>query len=280
LSQAPPNRENPGVTARVQSRDGWAVRNAILTVTDMSGQQAARADGDDDGRAVTGPLAPGMYTAIIMAPGYAPAARTAVVTSSGSATLGPVVLDRAGGTRLPPPGRWTIDPAHSSVRITARHMGLASVTGFIGEFSGTIDIAEPIERSAVQTRMKADSIDTGNKMRDDHLRSADFLDVQVHPLIVYTGNGVVPQGDDHWTVTGELTLRSTTRPVQLDLAYLGTGADPWGGQRAAFRATAELHRKDFAIDWNQSVVAGVVLVGWVLQIALDIEAAQGDLPGS
>ncbi len=278
MSQAPPNREDPGVTARVQSRDGWAVRNAILTVTDMSGQQAARADGDDDGLAVAGPLAPGTYTAIIMAPGYAPAARTAVVTASGSATLGPVVLDRAGGTQLPPPGRWTIDPAHSSVRITARHMGLASVTGFIGEFSGTIDIAEPIERSAVQARMKADSIDTGSKMRDDHLRSADFLDVEVHPLIVYTGNGVVPQGDDHWTVTGELMLRSTTRPVQLDLAYLGTGADPWGGRRAAFRATAELHRKDFAIDWNQSVVAGVVLVGWVLQIALDIEAAQGDLP--
>jgi len=132
LSEAPPNRENPGVTARVQSRDGWAVRNAMLTVTDLPGQQAARADGDDDGLAVTGPPAPGTYTAIIMAPGYAPAARTAVVTASGSATLGPVILDRAGGTRLPPPGRWTIDPAHFSVRITARHMGLASVTWFIG----------------------------------------------------------------------------------------------------------------------------------------------------
>lgn len=254
------------------------MRSAVLTVTDLSGQQAARADGDDDGLAVTGPLAPGTYTAIIMAPGYAPAARTAVVTTSGSATLGPVILDRAGGTQLPPPGRWTIDPAHSSVRITARHMGLASVTGFIGEFSGTIDIAEPIERSAVQARMKADSIDTGNKMRDDHLRSADFLDVEVYPLIVYTGNGVTPQGDNHWPVAGELTLRGTTRPVQLDLAYLGTGPDQWGGQRAAFRATAELHRKDFAIDWNQSVAAGVVLVGWVLQITLDIEAAHGDLP--
>ena len=278
MSEAPPNRDNPAITVRVQSRDGWAVRNAVLTVTDLSGQQAARADGDNDGLAVAGPLAPGTYTAVIMAPGYDPAARTAVVTASGPATLGPVILDRADGTQLPPPGRWTIDPAHSSVRITARHLGLANVTGFIGEFSGTIDIAEPSERSAVQARMKADSIDTGNKMRDDHLRSADFLDVEVHPLIVYTGNGVASQDDDHWTVSGELTLRGTTRPVQLDLAYLGTGPDPWGGQRAAFRATAELHRKDFAIDWNQSVAAGVVLVGWVLQISLDIEAARGDLP--
>ncbi len=278
MSEAPPNRDNPAITVRVQSRDGWAVRNAVLTVTYLSGQQAARADCDNDGLAVAGPLAPGTYTAIIMAPGYDPAARTAVVTASGPATLGPVILDRADGTQLPPPGRWTIDPAHSSVRITARHLGLASVTGVIGEFSGTIDIAEPSERSAVQALMKADSIDTGNKLRDDHLRSADFLDVEVHPLIVYTGNGVAPQDDDHWTVSGELTLRGTTRPVQLDLAYLGTGPDQWGGQRAAFRATAELHRKDFAIDWNQSVAAGVVLVGWVLQITLDIEAAHGDLP--
>ena len=280
MSMEPPKRDQPGVTAQVQSRDGWAVRSAVLTVTDLAGRQAARAEGDEEGRAVTGPLPPGTYTAIIMAPGYAPAARTAVVTASGSAMLGAVTLERAGGAALPPPGRWTIDPAHSSIRITARHMGLASVTGSIGEFSGTIDIAEPAERSAVQARMKADSIDTGNKMRDDHMRSPDFLDVAAHPLIVYTGTGVTAQADDHWTVDGELTLRGTTRPVQLDLSYLGTGPDPWGGQRAAFRATAELHRKDFAIDWNQPVAAGVVLVGWVLRVALDIEAVQGDLPGS
>jgi polyisoprenoid-binding protein YceI len=267
-----------GVTARVRSKDGWAVRNAVLTVTDLAGSQAARADADDDGLAVTGPLAPGTYTAIVMAPGYAPAARTTIVTASGSATLGTITLDRAAGVDLPPPGRWTIDPANSTITITARHMGLASVNGFINEFSGTIDIAEPVEWSAVQARMRADSIDTGNKMRDDHLRSPDFLDVSTYPLIEYTGTGVTPQGDDRWTVDGELTLHGTTRPVQLDLTYQGTGPDPWGGQRAAFRATTELHRKDFAINWNQSVAAEVVLVGWVLRIVIDIEAVQGDLP--
>jgi polyisoprenoid-binding protein YceI len=267
-----------GVTARVRSKDGWAVRNAVLTVTDLAGSQAARADADDDGLAVTGPLAPGTYTAIVMAPGYAPAARTMIVTASGSATLGTVTLDRAAGVDLPPPGRWTIDPAHSTITITTRHMGLASVRGVISEFSGTIDISEPAERSTAQASMRADSIDTGNKMRDDHLRSPDFLDVSTYPLIEYAGTGVTPQGDDRWTVDGELTLHGITRPVQLDLTYQGTGPDPWGGQRAAFRATAELHRKDFAINWNQSVAAEVVLVGWVLRVVLDIEAVQGDLP--
>jgi polyisoprenoid-binding protein YceI len=267
-----------GMTARVRSKDGWSVRNAVLTVTDLSGSQVARAEADDDGLAVTEPLAPGTYTAIVMAPGYAPAARTTIVTASGSATLGTITLDRAAGADLPPPGRWTIDPAHSAITITARHMGLASVKGVINEFSGTIDIAEPAERSTVRARMRADSIDTGNKMRDDHLRSPDFLDVLTYPLIEYIGTGVTPHGDDRWTVDGELTLHGTTRPVQLDLTYQGTGPDPWGGQRAAFRATAELHRKDFAINWNQLVAAEVVLVGWVLRIVLDIEAVQGDLP--
>ena len=265
------------VTARVQSRDGWAVRGAVLTITDLTGGQVARAEGDDEGRLAAGPLAPGTYTAIVMAPGYAPAARTAVVTASGSA-LGPVALDRAGGAELPPPGHWTIDPAHSSIQITARHMGLATVTGHFAEFSGSFEIAEPVEGSVVQARLKAASIDTGSGMRDDHLRSPDFLNVQSNPLIVYAGRDVTAQGDNRWTVNGDLTLRGTTRPVPLDLAYLGTGPDPWGGQRAAFQAAAELHRQDFAMDWNQSLATGALLVGWVLRVVLDIEAVRGDLP--
>ena len=267
------------VTARVQSRDGWAVRGAVLTVTDLAGSQAARAEGDDEGRMSAGPLAPGTYTAIVMAPGYSPAARTAVVTASGSA-LGTVTLNRAAGAELPPPGRWTIDPAHSAIQITARHMGLASVTGHFGEFSGTIEVAEPAERSVVQAQIKAASIDTGSSMRDEHLRSPDFLDTESHPLVTYQGTGVTAGDDDQWRVSGELTLRGTTRPVPLELTYLGTGPDPWGGQRAAFRASAELHRQDFAMNWNQSLATGALLVGWVLRVTLDIEAVLGDLPGS
>lgn len=268
-----------GLTARLRSKDGWAVHNAILTVTDLAGQQAARADGDDDGLAATGPLPPGMYTAIVMAPGFEPAARTVVVPASGSATLGTVTLSRsAAGAPLPPPGRWTVDPVHSAVTLTARHLGMASVSGTIPEFSATIEIAEPVEESTVRAVLKADSLTTGNKMRDDHLRSADFMDVSTFPEIVYEGTSVTPVDGERWTVRGTLTLRGTSRPVPLDLIYLGTGPDPWGGQRAAFRATTELKREDFAVSWNESLPTGAVLVGSTVQITLDVEAVQGDLP--
>jgi polyisoprenoid-binding protein YceI len=268
-----------GLSARLRSKDGWAIKNAILTVTDLTGRQAGRADGGEDGVAATGPLPPGTYTAIVMAPGYDPAARTVVVPVGGSATLGTITLTRsAGGVELPPPGTWTIDPVHSAVTITARHLGISSVTGSIGEFSGAIEIAEPVEFSTVHAVMRADTVDTGNKVRDDHLRSPDFLDVASYPQIEYTGTSIVRSGGDRWTVEGSLTLRGTTKPVPLDLTYLGTSPDPWGGLRAAFRATAELRRKDFAIDWNQALPTGSVLVGWVMQVTLDIEAVEGDLP--
>lgn len=269
-----------GLTARLRSKDGWAVRNAVLTVTDLAGQQTARADGDEDGLITTAePLPQGMYTAIMMAPGYEPAARTVVIPAGGSATLGTVTLNRStAGVPLPAPGKWSIDPVHSAVTLTARHLGIASISGTIGDFSGTIQITEPVEQSTVHAVLKADSLSTGNKMRDDHLRSADFMDVSQFPEIIYEGTSVTPAGGERWTVEGQLTLHGESKPVQLDLSYLGTGPDPWGGTRAAFRATTELKREDFRVTWNDVLPSGAVMIGSVVQIALDIEAVQGDLP--
>jgi polyisoprenoid-binding protein YceI len=268
-----------GLTARLRSKDGWAVRNAVLTVTDLTGQQTARADGDEEGLAVTEQLAPGMYTAIVMAPGFDPAARTVVVPASGSATLGTVTMERSSaGAPLPPPGKWTVDPVHSAVRLTARHLGLASISGTIGEFSAVIEIGEPVERSTVRAVLRADSLSTGSKMRDDHLRSADFLDVSQFPEIVYEGTSVTPVSGERWTVAGTLTLHGESRQVPLDLRYLGTGPDPWGGTRAAFQATTELKRDDFAVGWNQMLSTGIGMIGSAVQIVIDIEAVQGDLP--
>ena len=159
----------------------------MLTVTDLAGRQVAPATaGDHDGRAAAEPLEPGTYTAIMMAPGFAPAARTAQVTASGTAALGTITLDRAAGITLPPPGRWSIDPVHASITITARHLGLASVRVQIKRFAARSTSPHPAERSTVRARLLADSLDTGNKMRDDHLRSADFLDVACLPLISTT----------------------------------------------------------------------------------------------
>jgi len=266
------------VTARIRTRDGWAVPHAVVTVIDASGTQMLRAGADEEGLVRDGTaLAPGTYTVIVTALGYAPAASSAIVTAAGRADAGQVVLARQGGTELPPPGPWTIDPAHTSVGAAAQHLGISSVHGRFTEFSGQIEIApDDVTKSRVAAVIRAASVDTGNRMRDDHLRSPDFLNVERYPEISYVSTGLAPAGPDRWTVHGELTLHGVVRPVDLDLAYLGTGSDPWGGTRAAFRATAELHREDFAMDYNQVVRAGVALIGTTLRVELDVQAVQGD----
>ncbi|MEU2563514.1 YceI family protein [Streptomyces longispororuber] len=271
-----------GISARISTRDGWAVPHAVVTVTDMTGAQVLRAEADAEGvvRDTTA-LAAGPYTVIVTAVGYAPAAATALVTASGRAEVGTVVLVRAGGNELPPPGPWTVDPAHSSVGAVAQHLGISSVHGRFTAFSGRVEVAEDVAKSRVEAVIRADSIDTGNSMRDDHLRGPDFLDVAAHPEITYRSTGLEPAGTDRWTVRGELAMRGVVRPVDLDLTYLGTGADPWGGTRAAFRATAELRREDFAMNYNQVLRAGIAAIGTTLKVELDIQAVRGEvLPGA
>ncbi|WP_221348732.1 YceI family protein [Streptomyces beigongshangae] len=268
-----------GLTARIRTRDGWAVSHAVVTVTDMTGAQVVRAEADEEGtvRDATA-LAPGAYTVIVTAVGYAPVASSAIVTASGRAEIGTVTLARQGGTELPPPGPWTVDPAHSSVGAVAQHLGISSVHGRFTQFAGSIEIApDEVGKSRVEAVIRADSIDTGNALRDGHLKSPDFLDVERYPEIQYVSTGLVPAGGtDRWTVHGELTLHGVVRPVDLSLAYLGTGADPWGGTRAAFRATAELRREDFAMNYNQVVAAGIAAIGTTLKVELDIQAVQGE----
>ncbi|MBG0854056.1 YceI family protein [Streptomyces spinoverrucosus] len=267
-----------GLTARIRTRDGWAVSHAVVTVTDARGTQVLRAEADAEGavRDLT-PLEPGAYTVVVTAVGYVPAAASAIVTASGRAEVGTVTLARQGGAELPPPGPWTIDPAHSGVAAVAQHLGISSVRGRFTDFAGTIEIApDDITKSRVAAVIRAATIDTGNGMRDQHLRSPDFLDVERHPEIVYRSTGLTAAGADRWTVHGELALHGVVRPVDLDLAYLGTGPDPWGGTRAAFRATTQLRREDFAMHYNQVVQAGIAAIGTTLKVELDVQAVQGE----
>ncbi|MEU1024120.1 YceI family protein [Streptomyces sp. NPDC005904] len=270
-----------GLNARIRTRDGWAVPHAVVTVTDMTGTQVLRAAADQEGVVRDASvLAAGPYTVIVTAVGYAPVASTALVTASGRAEVGNVVLARQGGAELPPPGPWTIDPAHSTVGAVAQHLGITSVHGRFLEFGGRVEIAEDVEKSRVEAVIRSASIDTGNGMRDGHLKSPDFLDVEQYPEITYRSSGLTPAGADRWTVHGELGMHGVVRPVDLELSYLGTGADPWGGTRAAFRATTELRREDFAMNYNQVVQAGISAIGTTLRVELDIQAVQGEsLPG-
>jgi len=243
----------------------------------MTGAQVLRAAADDEGAIRSAePLPAGPYTVIVTAVGYAPVASSAIVTASGRMDVGSVVLARQGGAELPPPGVWTIDPMHSTVAAVAQHLGISSVHGRFTEFGGRIEIAEDLHASRVEADIKAASIDTGNGMRDGHLRSEDFLNVEEYPELTYRSAGLSPAGPDRWTVHGELSLHGVVRPVDLELSYLGTGPDPWGGVRAAFRATAELRREDFKMNYNQVVAAGVAAIGTTLRVELDIQAVQGE----
>ncbi|WP_433464803.1 YceI family protein [Spirillospora sp. CA-128828] len=267
---------NRGLHGTVRTKDGWAVRHAIVTVTDLTGDQVAREQTGEDGVLAAGPLPAGTYTVIVTAPGFQPAASTLIVSSAGIADIGKIVLARAGDVELPPAGTWTIDPAHSIIGAVAQHLGLTSVRGRFASFEGRIEVAEPVEESTVTARIEAASIDTGNKTRDDHLRSADFMTADVHPVITYESDGLTGAGPDRWTVHGRLTLNGITHPVDLDMTYLGSGTDPWGGVRAAFRATAELRRADFGIRFNQILEAGIALVGESLKVELEIQAVRGE----
>ncbi|MGW4244571.1 YceI family protein [Nocardia sp. NPDC004722] len=266
-----------GLTAEIRSAEGWPIPGAVLTVTDLQGHQLARATAGEAGTAATEPLPAGMHTAVVTAPGHQPVARVVRIAAAGANTLGTVRLDReADAVSTPPPGPWTIDPMHSTVQATARHLGIASIKARFAELGGRLDIAEIFEQSTGFAEIKAATVDTGIGMRDDHLRSADFLDVDHHPLITFTGTGFRRTTPDTWLMPGELTLHGRTRPVDLTVTYGGYGPDPWGGTRAAFHAETLLHREDFAIDYNAMVRAGIAAVGTTVKIELDIELVQGN----
>jgi polyisoprenoid-binding protein YceI len=185
------------------------------------------------------------------------------------------------GHEVPPPGRWSIDPAHSELQFIARHMMIAKVRGRFREFSGTLNIAEVPEQSWVEVTIKAASIDTGDQQRDAHLRSPDFLDVERYPELRFRSTSVREGDGDRWQVTGDLTIRDVTRPVTLDVEYCGAATDPWGKLRAGFLASTEIDREEFDITWNQALESGGFLVGRGVRIEADIEAvlvSGGDRP--
>jgi polyisoprenoid-binding protein YceI len=264
----------PVVRGRAASVDGWPLPGVTVTVVGPGGRQLGRGAADALGVIAVPIAGTGPVTVVLTAAGLDPVARATVVDPDGDADLGSVVLGSTERTALPAPGRWTIDPVHSTLRATARHMGLARVEGRFAAFSGDIVVADPIERSAVQVTISAPSIDTGAPDRDAHLRSADFLDVERFPFLTYTSTGLTHLGGERWRVDGVLTIRDIRKQVPLDLTYLGSGADPWGGTRAGFTATTQLALRDYAIHWNMALPDGLLVVGPTLRLELDVEAVR------
>lgn len=167
---------------------------------------------------------------------------------------------------------WKIDLSHSSITFSVRHMVFAKVRGRFGAWSGEIDLAEDLTASKVAVEIDAASIDTGVADRDNHLRSADFFEVERFPKLSFRSTRVERAQGDRYRVHGELTIRDVTREVVLEAEYGGQAKDPWGNQRVGFTAKTAVERGDFGLKWNQVLEAGGVLVGERIDIELELQA--------
>lgn len=175
------------------------------------------------------------------------------------------------GLEVPAAGTYNLDVAHTAANFTVRHMGLSKVRGSIPVTEGTIVIGENPADSTVEVTLDAANFNTGSADRDNHVKSADFLDVENYPELTFRTVGLRADGDT-WKLDGELTVRDVTKPVQLDVEFEGGGQDPWGNTMIAFSATTEINREDFGITWNQALETGGVLVGKKVTVNIDVEA--------
>ena len=184
------------------------------------------------------------------------------------ATPGVRVVD---GRPVPEPGTWEVDPAHQSFEFVARHQ-MAKVRGKFSGVSGVATVTERPEDSTLEVEIDASTVDTGDETRDGHLRSNDFFGVEDHPTISFRSTAVRPgQGESRWQVDGDLTIRGTTRPVTVDLEFLGGAIDPWGNQRIGFSGVVpEVNREDWGLTWNTPLETGGFLLS--KSVRLEIEA--------
>jgi polyisoprenoid-binding protein YceI len=168
-------------------------------------------------------------------------------------------------------GTWDIDPVHSDVSFSVRHMMMSKIKGRFSTFSGTVVTAENPLESSVTAEIDMASIDTNNEQRDGHVKSSDFFDVENNPKMTYKSTSISGSGDSY-TLEGDLTIKGVTKPVPLKLELGGFGVDSFGGTRGGFSATTEISRSDFGISFSMPLDGGGVVIGDKITITLDIEA--------
>jgi polyisoprenoid-binding protein YceI len=222
----------------------------------------------------TAVVPPGVYQLSVSADGYQPHRAPVHIAPHRRVSAGTIQLEVAPQPPQPAPGTWHIDPAHSSIRFVARHIGLAEIHGRFNRFQGTLQVGKSVQDSRLDVAIEAASIDTGVKMRDDHLRSADFLDVEEYRHLTFTSDRLVHLGGTRWIVTGVLDLHGVSRTVELETTYLGLGTGMEGETRVACQAHAELHREDFTLTWQKLLARGIAAIGTTIRIELDIQLTQ------
>lgn len=167
---------------------------------------------------------------------------------------------------------WKIDPAHSEINFTVRHMMISNVRGRFEAFTGTVEFDQqnPVN-SSVDVQIEAASINTRESQRDNHLRSADFFDAENTPYLTFKSKKVEVVDDSHGRILGDLTIRGVTKEVVLDTEFNGMSQSPWGFSSAGFSAATKINRKDWGLGWNMALETGGVLVSDEIKINIDIE---------
>lgn len=171
---------------------------------------------------------------------------------------------------LIPTGTYTVDPAHSRVGFTVKHLGIANVRGEFGTFEGALEFGE--DGAVAYGSVQAASVDTNEPQRDEHLRSGDFFDVERFPEIAFRSTAIRPLDEDRFEVVGDLTMHGITRAVTLEAEVQGTETDPWGNERIALEVTGRLNRADYEMKFNQVLGSGNMLVSDKVKLSLDISA--------
>jgi len=184
-------------------------------------------------------------------------------------TASPVFRD-LGGVIVPAAGSWTIDPGHADVAFVGRHFGLTRVRGRFTAITGNVAFGERLEDSAVTVEIDMTSVSSGDLTRDDHLRSPDFFDVAHHPTATFRSTAVDVVGATA-AMHGELTIKGVSRPVTLDVEFLGAVRDPWGADRLVLSARGSINREQWGLTWNMLLEAGGVLVSKEIKLEIDVE---------
>ncbi|MFJ6214116.1 YceI family protein [Streptomyces sp. NPDC092296] len=170
-------------------------------------------------------------------------------------------------------GEYTIDPTHSSIGFSVRHAMVTTVRGKFTEYEGklTLDGTDPA-RSSAELTIKVASIDTNQQQRDEHLRTGDFFEAETHPEITFRSTAAERVDDETYRLTGDLTIKGTSRPVTLDLTFNGSATDPYGNLRVGFEGGAQINRSDWGLTYNAALEGGGVLISDKAKLTLDVSA--------
>ncbi|MEJ9228584.1 YceI family protein [Peribacillus butanolivorans] len=171
--------------------------------------------------------------------------------------------------------KWAIDPTHSTIEFSVKHMMIAKVKGSFNKFEANIS-ANPSDLTTAEIDFTVDvaSIDTRNADRDNHLRSADFFDVEKNPTLTFKSTKIVKTGDDEYDVTGDVTLNGFTNEETFAITFEGQGKDPWGNEKAGFSGKGKVKRSDYGLTYNAALETGGVLIGDQITLTIEIEAAK------